>query len=145
MNKLLIALLAVFVLAVGYASAYPALVSGVVYDSDGVTPIDGASVTVTCEHDGINTTGYTVSGVNGEYLYQFLNTPDLECDFGDAVFVNAEFEGMFGSNTGNACDSESQCPIPVAVVDVTIPEFGLLGAMIVMLAGVGIVAYKRKN
>ena len=77
---------------------------------------------------------------DGSYNVEFTQA---ECGFSDWVWVTATKDGQSGHSTGETCDGE-ECFIPVALVDVQIPEFGLLGAMMIVLAGVGIVVYKRK-
>ncbi|HIH32500.1 TPA: hypothetical protein HA235_07385 [Candidatus Woesearchaeota archaeon] len=145
MNKALFILIALSFLIVGFASAgvdVPVLVAGHVYDSD-ADPIQGASVTVNCEHNGVNYTQYTLSLLDGSYQVVYFDND--ECWVGDTAFVSAEYNGNTGSGTGPVCWDGEQCPIPIAIVDITIPELTMLGAMIVVLAGVGIIAYKRKE
>jgi len=136
MNKLYI-ILAVFALAlVGMVAATPAAVTGNIYDQNNAN-VAGATVDVTCGTDS----GSTTSLSDGTYS---VILDASKCQYEDAVSVTATLGDQHGSNTGTMCDA-NECPFPVGLVDVTIPEFGLVGAMIVVLAGVGIIAYRRKN
>jgi hypothetical protein len=147
MKNILYALVAIFafilvataVHAVDLPATYPGTVTGTVTDNS-ASPVEGATVDVTCTHLGLNTTMIDTTLSDGSYFVVFDN--QNLCDFNDALFVQATKDSAVGTNTGNMCSSE-KCFIPVAIVDVTIPEFGLVGAMIVLLAGIGIVAYRR--
>jgi hypothetical protein len=151
MKNTLYLILAVFalVLTAGFATAlpatYPSTVTGTIFQNDGVTPVNGAAVDVTCTHAGTPTTLHTTSINDGSYFVVFDNQG--LCDFNDALLVKATSGSAAGTNTGNMCNAANSdddgCFIPVALIDVTIPEFGLLGAMIIVIAGLGIIAYKR--
>jgi len=117
----------------------PSSVTGNVTWSNG-TVVDGAIVKVTCEHGGVNDSVEGTSMLDGSYNV-IINSTD--CDYNDKVWVMASIDGLSGMNSGVMCDSES-CFIPIAIINIQIPEFGLLGAMLVVLAGVGMVAYSRK-
>jgi hypothetical protein len=143
MKKILFALMALFVVAfIGMANAVgSAAVTGTVYYSDGTTAVDLATVTVSCTHNSAVTTLPDVyTNVAGEYNAEF---DPANCGYTDAVQVHAVKDTMTGDGSGAMCNSETCTLLPVAIVDVTIPEFGLVGAMIVLLAGIGIVAYRR--
>ncbi|MEM4710894.1 MAG: hypothetical protein QXL18_03040 [Candidatus Woesearchaeota archaeon] len=142
MKNILITILGLVLLA-GFVSAYPTVVTGTVYDSSS-NPVVGASVTVVCEHSGVNSTQYTTSVVGGTYIAQFFNYPTVECDYGDQVWVTATYNDLTGSATGNACSEETNCPIPVALVDVTIPEFGVIAAGLALIGAIAIFAIRRK-
>ena len=145
MKKILFALMALFVVAfIGMANAVgSAAVTGTVYYSDGTTAVDLATVTVSCTHNSAVTTLPDVyTNVIGEYNAEF---DPANCGYTDAVQVHAVKDTMAGDGSGAMCDSKNCTLLPVAIVDVTIPEFSLLGVMLIVLAGVGIVAYRRKN
>jgi hypothetical protein len=125
---------------VGFVSATPSPVAGTIFLANGST-VSGATVSVTCQHLGDNTTLGTTSIVDGSYSVLFSTAT---CGYNDLLWVTAFKDSMSGSNTGQMCDSE-ECFIPIGLVDVTIPEFGLVGAMLVVIAGISIVAYKRIN
>ncbi|MGV8086887.1 MAG: hypothetical protein ACP5N1_04610, partial [Candidatus Woesearchaeota archaeon] len=106
-----------------------------VYDQDANT-VSGASVDVTCN----DITESTVSNVDGDYYVSFASGV---CYFGDEVSVNAVKDEASGSNEGFMCQEE-ECDIPITVIDVTIPEFGIIAGAFALVAGLGIIAYRRK-
>jgi len=146
MKKILFAIIALFAFAFAATAVHAvescdpsAIVTGNVYLSDGVTPVDQASVVVLCGNAS-NEMEATTDAL-GEYDVEYCDA--ALCSNHDMVTVTATKDDMTGSNTGHVCSDHGQCPFNVAIVDVTIPEFGLVGAMIVLLAGIGIVAYRR--
>ena len=139
MNKLFYALLALFVLAVGPAFAAIADVTGVVTMQDD-SPVDGALVSVTCTHESVDTTEQDTTDSDGTYLVVF-NADD--CSYGDALLASATKDDLSGSNTGNMCDEED-CFMPIGLVDITIPEFTVVGALMAALAVAGMLFYRRK-
>ena len=142
MNKTIL-IIALFALAmVGFASAYPTVVTGTVYDS-AMNPVSGASVHVECTHDLTNYVRDTLTIADGSYYVVYDNAVVTECDFDDLFTVSAEKNGQTGMAENKTC-SANECFIPVGLADVQIPEFGLIGAMLVVLGGLGIVAYRRR-
>jgi len=139
MNKLIIMLIGIFMFA-AYVNAAPALVTGYVTYQNG-TGVDGATVDITCEHNSINTTLQTTTFVDGSYYQEFSDT---ECSYNDMVWVNAEKSGNMGSNDGQTCE-RTDCFIPVALIDVTIPEFGVIATGLALIGALGIFVFKRKN
>lgn len=123
-----------------YVNAAPALVTGYVTYQNG-TGVDAASVEITCEHNGINTTLSTSTYEDGSYYQEF---EDTECSYNDMVWVNAEKSGNSGSNDGQTCE-RTDCFIPVALIDVTVPEFGIVAAGVAMIGALGIFVLKRKE
>jgi hypothetical protein len=115
----------------------PAIVTGNVTYTDG-TYVDGAEVVVVCN----NISKETITNELGDYYVEFTSD---ECDYGSSVVVTATKDEVTGTNTGNTCKSFEDCEIPVALINVTIPEFTVIGGAIVLLAGIGIVIYRRKN
>jgi len=114
----------------------PSIVTGnVTYNGTGV---EGATVEVTCN----NVSASTTTDLFGDYIVVFTSD---NCKFGDSVDVVASKDSLNGHNTGEMCDSES-CEIPIGLIDidVQIPEFGVIGGALVLLAGIGIIAYRRK-
>ena len=141
MKKTILALMVffVFALAVNMVRA-DVNVEGSVYLSDGVTPVEGVDVQVICDHNGTSTSSFTSTLSDGSYTVLFLGG---DCAVGDLADVTVEFGGQSGHNAGVVC--QEGCPVPVVLVDVSVPEMTLVGAMIVVLAGVLIIAYRRKN
>ena len=117
-------------------SLLPGAVTGTVYDQ-AHNNVSGATVTVICN----NVTESTTSNIDGDYYVTFA--PGI-CYFNDPVTVNAVKGSASGSNEGNMCSGED-CEIPVALVDVTVPEFGVIAGAVALIGALGIFVYKRKN
>jgi len=139
-DRVLIFFFAIFFLAaIAFVSAQtPPAVTGTITGPNG-SSIIGANVMVTCEHMGANTTLNVLSISGGTYSVVFNKTA---CDHDDPLWATATFEDYSGSNNGSLCEQE-QCFIPISLMDVQIPEFGLLGVMMIVLIGVGIIAISR--
>ena len=110
-------------------------VDGNITDLSG-SPVEGADVDVTCHHGGGNYETSTVSSSDGGYTVLY---PTNECNTGDTVDVTAAKDGMSGANSGvvqdwNGCQI---IDINVAVVDVVIPEFGLLTGAFTLISSLG--------
>jgi|GEM_PF-6194860 len=114
----------------------PSIVTGTVTYNG--TAVDSASVEVICN----NVSATTTTNLFGDYYVTFTSD---NCRFGDLVDVSASKDSLNGHNTGSMCNGE-ECEIPVGLVDVDVqvPEFGVIGATFVLLAGIGIVFYRRK-
>lgn len=123
-----------------YVNATPALVTGYVKYQNG-TGVENAIVDVTCEHLNINTTLSTTSYSDGSYYQEFTDT---QCSYNDIVWVNAEKSGIHGSSDGQTCTSRD-CFIPIALIDVTIPEFGLFASIVAVIGALGIVVLRKRN
>lgn len=117
-----------------FDAATPSVVTGTIYDKAHNTVAD-ANVSITCNSIVKTTTSLS----DGSYSVEFLAN---DCGFNTPVIAHAQKDGAEGTATNSTCDGK-ECFIPVAIVDVTIPEFGLLGAMVIVIAGLGIIAYKR--
>lgn len=117
-------------------SILPGAVAGTIYDGSH-NNVSGATVTVTC--NGVNES--TTSNVDGDYYVTFA--PGV-CYFNDDVFVNAVKGSATGSNEGNMCSGED-CEIPVALIDVTVPEFSVMAGAVALIGALGIFVYRRKN
>jgi len=132
-------LLMAFVLMVGFVSAaVDTVVTGTVYDGDG-NEVVGADVSVDCNGN----MKYDTSDSDGLYSVAY----DLvDCAGGDYVEVAAEKDSVgSGSASGYVCDAdEEECPFNVALIDVTIPEFGVLAGAVALIGALGIIAYKRQ-
>src|SRR4030042_2921512 len=72
-------------------------VSGTIYDANDYTPIDGATVTVSCLHNDVTNTGDTTSNEDGYYTVLFDKS---KCALDDALTVTATKGSLSGSNTG---------------------------------------------
>jgi hypothetical protein len=145
MNKIVLAAL-VFVLALvatTAASAIPAptltVISGTVYELDNATVVPGATVTVTCTHASVDSVRTATSSAIGTYGVVF---PVSQCDVGDSIVVEASKGSADGSNTG-VVDHKRTCLVNTGIINVSIPEFGVIAAIGALVAGIGIVAYRR--
>src|SRR6266496_6035991 len=99
-------------------------------------PVVGATVTVTCR--GFVRTDTT--DANGSYLVSFTTA---QCPFGSTVKVMAKKGTMTGSSSGTVQGITTK--LNIAVVNVSIPEYGWLGGLIAAGTGVGAIAYTRRR
>jgi hypothetical protein len=137
LNKFFI-LTTMFVLMVGFVSAFNTQVPGTVYDASS-NPVNGASVDVTCN----SITKSTVTGSDGLYLVTFAKA---DCGFNTPVHVVASFDEQTGENNGLTCANVDICEgIPVALVDISIPEFSVIAGSVALVGALGIFIYRRKN
>jgi hypothetical protein len=139
MKKIIFAIMALMVLGLvaSVSAITPAAITGTIYDQD-ANPVDGASVVATCNDVPADA---VLSDTDGTY-YVIFDSED--CGYNSPVSVTATKDDATGTNTGFTCESVEDCDIPVALVDVTIPELTVIGGAIVLLAGLGIIAYRRK-
>lgn len=140
MNKLIALMAVFFVLSMVAVSAAPAtMVYGKITLDDNVTPVVGADVTVDCNGNILATT----SGADGMYYVFYPNT---DCTAGDMVTVSVDYgDGeATGSGEGEVSFSEV-CKINTSLVNVSIPEFGVIAAGVALIGAVAIFAVKRKN
>lgn len=139
MKKIMLLMVVMAVLMVSSVSAIiPTYVTGTVFWADGVTPVDGASVEVDCNGFIRN----DVSDVQGNYDVQYTA---LECASGDSVYVTASKGDAEGTNSETVmCDSQ-ECPFNIALVDVQIPEFGVVAAGIALVGAVAGFAVLRRR
>ncbi|HSX01981.1 MAG TPA: hypothetical protein VLI05_01560 [Candidatus Saccharimonadia bacterium] len=98
--------------------------------------VANASVRVTC--NGHTQTDAT--DTHGSYLVVF---PVSQCMFGDTVIVSARKGSMSGVTSGTVRGITTR--LNLAIVNVSIPEYGLLGALAAGGAGIGLIAYKRRR
>ena len=111
-------------------------VTGTVYDQDNNVVV-GADVDVTCN----DVTESAVTNALGDYYVEF---DEGVCYFEDPVSATATKGEASGSEDGVMCDAE-ECFIPIAIVDITIPEFGLIAGAVALVGALGIFIYRRKN
>jgi hypothetical protein len=110
-----------------------------VYDS-GDTPIDGATVTVTCNE---HVAGSVTSDEYGLYSVPF--NPTI-CPLGAQLSVSAVKGDLNGLNTGTVTDYVSNIRWNIGVVDVPmVPEFGLFAGAVTILSAVAIFFVVRKK
>ena len=96
----------------------------------------GALVTVTCK--GIVRTDTT--DASGSYLVSFTTA---QCPFGSTVKVVAKKGGETGVSSGTVQGLTTK--LNVAIVNVSIPEYGLFGTIMAGGAGLGLMAYMRRR
>ncbi|HXH27210.1 MAG TPA: carboxypeptidase-like regulatory domain-containing protein [Candidatus Acidoferrum sp.] len=109
-------------------------VSGVVTNSGG--PVAGATVTVKC---GAQTSTDTTNA-SGTYLVTF--TP-AQCPPGSTVMVMAQKGTQSGSKTGTVIGLTTK--LNVGLINVVIPEFGVIASILALGAGLGAVVYSRRR
>ena len=136
--SVLAAVLFSVVAVTGTASAAPTPpqtdVTGVVTENH--VAVAGASVTVVCNsHTRTDTTD-----AMGSYLVTF---PSGECPFGSTVKVTAEKDGRSGVRSGTVRGITTK--LNLAIVNVEIPEYGLIGAITAGGAGLGMIGYMRRR
>jgi hypothetical protein len=137
MKKLLISMI-LFILVAGFGLAYNTQVMGTIYDASSNT-VSGADVSVTC-NSIIKT---TTSGATGEYLVTY---PQADCGFNTTVYVTATKDDQTGNGQGLTCVDAKICyGIPVALVDVTIPEFTVIAGLVAVIGTVGVIIYRKKD
>lgn len=113
-------------------------VSGTVYNSSHV-PVSGGSITVHCG----SATQVASIGADGNYGVSFSQT---DCKAGDTASATASTSDGSGSNAATVENTTVNGPIvdlDVAVVDITVPEFGMIGGMVTMLGAAGSYLYMR--
>lgn len=107
-------------------------ISGTVYNSAG-TPVNGGNVNVTCG----STTKLAVIDGSGNYAKTFTQ---VECKSGDTATATASTGEGSGTNSEVVQNTVVNGPIvdlDIAVIDITVPEFGLLGGALTGLVSVG--------
>jgi hypothetical protein len=138
-----LALVAAFVI-VGFAPVTHAIDTGTPPQTDvtGVitksgVAVAGANVQVTCMG---NVETDSMTDAAGSYLVVFSAT---DCPSGSTVSVVAEKDGESGTASGTANGLTTK--LNVAIVNVSIPEYGLIGAILAGGAGIGAIAFARRR
>lgn len=139
MKKILVGALAAILVSVGASasvSAAPAKtdVTGVVTDNH--VAVAGASVTVLCQGN----TETDTTDAQGAYLVTYLSH---QCPFGSTVKVTAQKGGKSGVSSGTVRGITTK--LNLAIVNVPIPEYGLLGTIAAGGIGLGMIAYSRRR
>ncbi|HEU4914289.1 MAG TPA: hypothetical protein VFT16_02675 [Candidatus Saccharimonadales bacterium] len=139
MKKILVGVIAAFAIVIGStggasAAAPQTSVTGVVTKNQIAQP--GANVTVTC---GGSTLMDTTDGM-GSYL---VNFPSADCPFGSTVKVVGEKNGEKGVASGTVQGVTTK--LNLAIVNVAIPEFGLIGALAAGGLGIGMITVVRRR
>ena len=120
-------------------------VTGIVYNSDGNTPLSGANVSVTCNVVNIET---TKSADDGSYTVDYDAS---ECAYKDDVTVSVVKGDLTGQNpnptwyTNTSTIGCLEVVVNVACGDVSmVPEFGFFVGALTILSAVGIFFFVRR-
>ena len=119
------------------AGALPPLtdVTGVVTDENG-DAVGNAQVSVTC---GTKNT-MDMTDAKGAYLVSFSA---IDCPFGATVKVVATKNGKTGKATGTVHGITTK--LNIAIVNVQIPEYGLIGSLVAGGLGIGAISFYRRR
>jgi len=121
--------------AATFAASAKTDISGVV-TNNGHT-VAGAKVTVVCDNHSKKDT----TDANGSYLVQF---PAANCPDGSKATVVATKGGLGGVNSKNVTAQTTK--LNVAIVNVSLPEFGVVAGIGAAVVGGGaVVAIRRKQ
>jgi hypothetical protein len=148
----------IFVLVAGFAIACEGndcekqlpdktIIMGNVTDASG-NMVGKAAITVTCYHGNETVVKETETKNGKKNIGQYSVTFNKgQCVDGDTVVVAAEKDGQSGSASGTPVfDREGRCrDINVAVIPVSIPEFGVAaGAATMGIAAIGLFFMRRQ-
>ncbi len=108
-------------------------VSGVVRESNGKKAI-GATVIVTCNHNGLLTTHTAVTSKEGKYSVIF---DPIRCKNGDTLSVTAAGGNDQGSNNGNVNGRNGVVNVVLVDSVASVPEFGLITGLLATATSIG--------
>jgi hypothetical protein len=140
MKKVILGILVATFASVGVgtasASATPAQtdITGVITANS--VAVAGASVTVLCDGNTMMDT----TDAHGSYLAVF---PIADCTFGSTVKVTASKGGHSGVSSGTVQGITTK--LNLSIVNVSIPEYGLIGAFAAGGLGLGAIAFTRRR
>lgn len=139
MKKLLIGVMVAAFAVIGVAAPVAAApaetdVTGVVTENH--VAVAGATVTVLCN----GKTEVDTSDAWGSYLVHFVSA---DCPFGSTVKVTATKAGKSGVASGTVQGITTK--LNLAIVNVSIPEYGLIGMLTAGGVGAGVIAYMRRR
>lgn len=140
MKQKIVALLAIVIASAGLVSASvnaapPATnVTGVITESQ--VAVAGATVTVLCRGN----TQTDTTDANGSYLVTYASG---DCPFGSTVKVTAQKDGKSGVASGTVQGITTK--LNLAIVNVSIPEYGLIAGILAGTAGIGLIVYSRRR
>ena len=124
-------------------------IEGKIYYADTNQSAGGATVTITCFHNGGQYTKTTTSLSNGflkgTYFVQF---PHTQCITGDIVEVSATKGDKNGEDDGVVKDFiTGRClDIDIAIINVPlVPEFGVVVGFLTMISAIGVFFVIRKK
>jgi len=122
-------------LTAAFVSAEDVIIAGEITEDDKTTVVSGATVIVSCNSEVDSTT----SDTDGIYEVEFS---DSTCTVGDNVTVTASKDGMVGSNTSVV---KSYTTVNLAIVNVSIPEFGTITAGLALLGGAAVHYWRKRK
>ena len=99
-------------------------------------PMADAEVTVMC--GGATETDVTDQG--GSYLVAFAAA---DCPLGSVTHINAKKGSLSGSASGDVQGVTTR--LNTAVVNASLPEYGLIGGILAAGVGIGLVAFTRRR
>lgn len=139
MKKLILGAFVATFIAVGVSASAMAApgetdVTGVVTENQ--VAVAGALVAVTCG----TKTEYDTTDAFGSYLVHF---PTADCPFGSTVKVVAKKDGKSGVSSGTVQGITTK--LNLAIVNVSIPEYGLIGTLLAGGAGLGLITFMRRR
>jgi len=141
MKKKIVGILTAVVLAVAgiggaVAHALPpeTEVTGIVTEHGNT--VTGATVTVKCGA----TTKTDMTDSSGTYLVSFTAA---QCPPGSIVTVSAQKGSMTGSKQGRIVGVTTK--LNIGLVNVSIPEYGLIGGILAVVLGAGAIMYTRRR
>ncbi len=108
-------------------------VSGVVRESNGKKAV-GATVIVTCNHNGLLTTHTAVTSKEGKYSVIF---DPIRCKNGDTLSVTAAGGNDQGSNNGNVNGRNGVVNVVLVDTVASVPEFGLITGLLATATSIG--------
>lgn len=117
-----------------YATPPQSDVTGVITENQ--VAVAGATVTVLCNgHTEVDTTD-----AQGAYLVTY---PSADCPFGTTVKVTAKKGTKSGVASGTVQGITTK--LNLAIVNVSIPEYGMIGGIFAGGAGIGMLAFARRR
>lgn len=140
MRQKIVALVAVVIASAGLVSASvnaapPASdVTGVITENQ--VAVASASVTVLCN-------GHTLTDTTDAYGSYLVTFPAEDCPFGSTVKVSAQKDSKSGVASGTVQGITTK--LNLAIVNVSIPEYGLIGAIFAAATGIGMITYMRRR
>jgi len=143
MKKMIVGILGLFLVSLFSVGVFGyTIVSGIVTEADGVTPVFEADVEVNCDGH-IKDEDTTQQGI---YFVRYLED---KCDAGDRVNVTVVSKtGAVGRNFGYVEDKDESpsATVNIAVVNVSIPEFSTIaGTLALGGASLGYISIRKKR
>lgn len=135
-NLIMVTLTLVLLTSFVFAAEEGTRITGIVYDLNTLTAVEGVNVSIDCNSNVLDTTSNSI----GQYTVIYDSS---ECTVGDTFDVSAEKNGLYGSNIGVVHDKENELDLGVANVPM-VPEFTTIVGIMTLMAAVGIFFVVRK-